>query len=257
MIMIDVRNLTFSYNKKSKKVLDNLNVCFKKGTINVLLGLNGSGKTTLIKIIAGLLDSYNGEIYFEDKNVKEINIREYAKKLSYVSQKSNHIDDFLVRDYLLFGNINKLKFYQSPNKNDEYKVEKMAEKLEILHLLDKKMNEISGGERQTVAICCSLIQNTDIIVLDEPTSALDVKNQYKILSILKELANKEGKTIILSSHNPNHALYLESVVYLLKDGKIFDSGLAKNVITLDKLKTIYGENIVYSNDLPYKEISFN
>ncbi len=256
MRMIELNNLNFRYNKNTKLVLENLSTSFEEGTINVLLGLNGSGKTTLIKVLAGLLERYSGDIYINNDNIKELTIKERSRLISYVSQKNNQIDDFLVREYLLFGKINKMKFYQSPTKEDEVVVEGFARKLEITYLLDKKMSEISGGERQIVSICCALIQNTKIIILDEPTSALDIKNQYKVLSILKELVKTENKTIILSSHNPNHAFYLDGKVYLLKNGNIIENGSAKDDINIDKLKAIYGDNVVYSKDLPYDEISY-
>ncbi len=256
MKMIEINNINFRYNKNSKLVLENLSTCFDEGTINVLLGLNGSGKTTLIKILAGLLEGYDGDIHIDNNDIKALTIKQRSTLISYVSQKNNQIEDFLVREYLLFGKINKMKFYQSPTKDDEMIVEDFARKLEISYLLDKKMSEISGGERQIVSICCALIQDTKIIILDEPTSTLDIKNQYKVLSVLKELVKTENKTIILSSHNPNHALYLDSNVYLIKNSNIIDNGKAKEVITIDKLKTIYGDNVVYSKDLPYNEISF-
>ena len=256
MKMISAENLTFRYNNNSKIVLNDLCFSCEKGTINVLLGLNGSGKTTLIKILAGLLEKYQGQIILDDKNLKGISIKERSKIMAYVSQRSGLIDDFLVEDYLLFGKVNKLSFYQSPTEDDKKRALEYAEKLEITCLLDKKLGEISGGERQIVSICGALIQDTNLIVLDEPTSALDIKNQHKVLSILKGIAKNENKTIILSSHNPNHALYLESNVLLLKDGKIAVQGQANDVITLDCLKMVYGDDICYSNELSYKEISF-
>lgn len=256
MKMIEIHDLCFQYDKKGRAIVDGLSVCFDAGKIHVLLGLNGSGKTTLIKMLAGLLNGYSGTIRLNGKDAANLRVGERAQILSYVPQNNRPIEDFFVKDYLLFGSVNRLKFYQSPTDEDIQQLDRFAKELDIQHLLHQKMNEISGGERQLVSICCALIQNTDIIVLDEPTSALDIKNQYKILSVLKELAHREGKTVILSSHDPNHALYLNSEVYLLKNGKILDGGSAVEVICPDKLKTIYGENIVRSEDLPYHEISF-
>ena len=221
-----------------------------------MIGLNGSGKTTLIKTIAGLLENYQGEVYIGDKNLKELSIKERAKRMAYVSQRSNSVDDFPVLDYLLFGTVSKMNFYQSPKEEDKKKVLDCAEEFGITHLLDKKLGEISGGERQIVSICGAIVQDTDLIILDEPTSALDIKNQNKVLSLIKKIAKEQGKTFILSSHNPNHALYLESNVVLLKDGRILKEGQASEIITTDILKNIYGDNIEYSKNLPYQEVSF-
>lgn len=256
MKMIDIKNLTFKYRKNGKAVIDGLSLSCDKGIVNILLGLNGSGKTTLIKLIAGLLEKYQGEIFLRDKNLKDISVKDRAKIMSYVSQRPVSADDFLVKDYLLFGNANKLKFYQSPTEEDKRKTFEYAEKLGITYLLDKKLGEISGGERQIVSICCALVQDTELIVLDEPTSALDIKNQHKVLSLLKEIAKTEEKTIVLSSHNPNHALYLEGNVFVLQNGKILYEGKASETVTAENLKSVYGDNIEYSRKLPYEEISF-
>ena len=256
MKMIDVKNLSFRYQRKGKLVLDELIFSCEKGTVNVLIGLNGSGKTTLIKTIAGLLENYQGEVYIGDNNLKALSIKERARRMAYVSQRSNAVDDFPVLDYLLFGTVNKMNFYQSPKEEDKKRVLDCAEEFGITHLLDKKLGEISGGERQIVSICGAIVQDTDLIILDEPTSALDIKNQNKVLSLIKKIAKEQGKTFILSSHNPNHALYLESNVVLLKDGRILKEGQASEIITTDILKNIYGDNIEYSKNLPYQEVSF-
>ena len=256
MKMIDVKELSFQYQRKGKLVLDKLNFSCDKGTVNVLIGLNGSGKTTLIKTIAGLLENYQGEVFIDGENLKSLSIKERAKKMAYVSQRSNAVDDFPVLDYLLFGTVNKMNFYQSPKEEDKKKVLDCAKQFGITHLIDKKLGELSGGERQIVSICAAIVQDTNLVILDEPTSALDIKNQHAVLSIIKKIAKEQGKTFILSSHNPNHSLYLNSNVFLLKSGTIVAQGRAEDIINIEALKTVYGEDICYSVELPYKEISF-
>ena len=256
MKMIDVKELSFQYQRKGKLVLDKLNFSCEKGTVNVLIGLNGSGKTTLIKTIAGLLENYQGEVFIDGENLKSLSIKERAKKMAYVSQRSNAVDDFPVLDYLLFGTVNKMNFYQSPKEEDKKRVLDCAKQFGIMHLIDKKLGEISGGERQIVSICAAIVQDTNLVILDEPTSALDIKNQHAVLSIIKKIAKEQGKTFILSSHNPNHSLYLDSNVFLLKSGTIVAQGRAEDIINIEALKTVYGNDICYSVELPYKEISF-
>ena len=256
MKMIDVKELSFQYQRKGKLVLDKLNFSCEKGTVNVLIGLNGSGKTTLIKTIAGLLENYQGEVFIDGENLKSLSIKERAKKMAYVSQRSNAVDDFPVLDYLLFGTVNKMNFYQSPKEEDKKKVLDCAKQFGIMHLIDKKLGEISGGERQIVSICAAIVQDTNLVILDEPTSALDIKNQHAVLSIIKKIAKEQGKTFILSSHNPNHSLYLDSNVFLLKSGTIVAQARAEDIINIEALKTVYVDDICYSVELPYKEISF-
>ena len=254
--MIKIKNLSFQYGSKKPYIIKDLNYEFQNGTITTLLGLNGSGKTTLIKQIVRIYNPSQGQILVDDLDLQSLSIKACSKKISYVAQRSNAIDDFIIKDYLLFGNVNRLSFYRRPTKEDERMVEGIAKKLNCEHLLSKSLGEISGGERQIIAICSALIQNTPYIVLDEPMSALDIKNQHKILLVLKEICQNEGKTIILSTHNPNHALFLDSKVCLLKEGIIFDYGKAKDIINIKKLESIYGEHICFSKDLNYYEISF-
>lgn len=253
---IKINNISFKYDKKTAELtLNDINLNLKEASINVLLGLNGCGKTTLLKLLAGLEKPLSGAIYYDGEELTKISIKERSKRFSYVPQHSYVIGDILVRDYLLFGTANKLAFYQSPGEEEKQLVASVSERLGITHLLDKNIGEVSGGERQIIFIACALIQDTPIILLDEPTSALDIKNQNKVLTVLKEIS-KEGKTIILSSHNPNHALFLDSNVILMNKGVIATTGIAKDLITVEKLTSIYGEHVCYSDELGYREISF-
>lgn len=253
---IKINNISFKYDKKTPELtLNDINLNLKESSINVLLGLNGCGKTTLLKLLAGLEKPLSGAIYYDEEELTKISIKERSKRFSYVPQYSYVIGDILVRDYLLFGTANKLAFYQSPGEEEKQLVASVSERLGITHLLDKNIGEVSGGERQIIFIACALIQDTPIILLDEPTSALDIKNQNKVLTVLKEIS-KESKTIILSSHNPNHALFLDSNVILMNKGVIATTGIAKDLITVEKLTSIYGEHVCYSDELGYREISF-
>jgi len=252
---IDIKNLSFKYSKNAPKTIDNLTLTIDEGSIMVLLGLNGCGKTTLIKLLAGLLKAEEGTIEYDGININNITIRERSKIFSYVPQKTYIADDFFVRDYLTYGFVNALKFYETPKKEQLEKVNQLANEIGISHLLDKKMGKISGGERQIVTIASCILQDTPIILLDEPTSALDLKNQNIVLSLLKKIAS-EGKTIVLSTHNPNHTLFLNSKVSLMDQGSIVKEGSATDLVKIDVLKTIYGDSICYSSDLMYEEISF-
>ena len=131
-----------------------------------------------------------------------------------------------------------------------------ARRFDIESLLTKKLNELSGGERQKVYICSAYLQDTPLIVLDEPMSALDLKNQSLIVDVLKELRD-EGKTIILSTHNPNIALVLDSHVILMNNGEIYRLGRCNDVVNVDILKTIYGDKLVSTKEVGYDEVTIS
>lgn len=255
MNSISISHVYYAYHK-NHNVLYNMTIDFESKKIHTLLGLNGSGKTTLIKILAGLFVPNSGTVSVKDIDIRTINYLERSKYIAYVRQGSNTGDDHYVRDYLSFGMMNQLNWYQSPTLEHKEIVLKNAEKFNISHLMDKKMNELSGGQKQIVMICRAFIQNTDIIILDEPTSALDFKNQSLVLRLLKDIVEKDQKTIILSTHNPNHALFLNSNVVLIDQGKVIESGSAREIICIEKLKQVYGDTIVKSREQDYEEMTF-
>ena len=256
-MIIKTSNLSFKYDKRAAKfILNSINLNIKEGTVNVLLGLNGCGKTTLIKLLAGLEKPLEGNIEYDSINLQKMKIRDRAKVFSYVPQQANVTNDVPVRQYLSYGTTNTLAFYEHPGKEEMELVEQTAERLHITHLLDKNLGEISGGELQIVLIACALIQRTPVMLLDEPTSALDMKNQNLVLSLLKDISKEENKTIILSSHNPNNALFLDANVILINNGKVYEEGSAKDLIKAEQLVPIYGEHVCFSKELGYEEISF-
>ncbi len=254
--MIEARNLSFRYGAGGKPVADDISFEIKNGTVTVLLGPNGCGKTTLIKMIAGLLSPSAGEIFIDGKNSRDYSIAERSKKIAYVAQKTSNVGDYSVRDYLSFGLVNTTRFYRKPSGEYLARIDECADRLRIRCLLDKDIAEISGGERQLVAICSALVQNTEIILMDEPTSALDLSNRALILGSIKDICAIDGITVVLSSHDPNHALFLGSNVIVIKDGKIICTGASEEIVKPQTLKCIYGDDICLSKELPYDEISF-
>lgn len=252
---IEIQDLSFRYGKQYPIVLDGISLQIPARSVTVLLGLNGCGKTTLIKLMAGLLKPNSGGIRYDGLNLDQISYHERSRLFAYVPQRSAAIDDVLVEEYLVCGMSNEMRFYQLPKKEHYQKAHELSQRLHIEGLLKKKLGETSGGERQIISLCSALLQNSKAILLDEPLSALDLRNQGLVLSTLKEIAEEEGKTMVLSTHNPNHALFLDCGVALMENGRIKEYGPAKEVITLDHLKPIYGEKLVLSKALPYDEVS--
>lgn len=250
---LEIKNLSFKYT--NDYILKNVSYNFKINEITVILGLNGSGKTTLLKLMCNFLPKYEGEVLINNELVKTMKPSQLSKYISFVPQLTNDSNDFLVKDFLTFGLVNSIKFYEQPKEKHLIYVEKIVNELELNYLLNKKMNELSGGEKQMIYICAAVIQNTPIIILDEPVSALDMNNQYKILTLLKKLRN-DGKTVILTAHNPNICLYLESNVLIINNNKIYKNGYAKDIINIENLREVYGDNLIFSKESKYNEITF-
>ena len=253
--MLKVNNLNFSYSKNNEDTLKDISFELDNNKIYVILGLNGCGKTTLLRLLNGFYKPKSGEILINDVNLNKYSIKERSKLFSLVAQ-TLYIDylNMTVGNYLELSFINKTKFYENNAKKYLQNIKDMLIKFNIENLLNKQVNELSGGQKQLIEICATLLQDTPIIYFDEPTSALDLKNAENVLSLIKQTS--KDKTIILTSHNPNHALYLNCEVILMGKGSIIEIGHAKDIITLEKLKPIYGDKIKYSDLLEYKEISF-
>ena len=225
--LLCISNLYYKYNKQSEYILNNISLCIKQNDFILLYGANGSGKTTLLKLIAGILKPTFGNVLikFSDKlqkdifvDINKLSLLDRSKYISYVRQDFYNISNILVRDYLILGMVNELKFYEKPTKEQMKNVEKFANELSIAKFLDKKFSELSGGEKQLVAICQSLLQNSSILIFDEPTASLDSDNQELVISTLTKLTTTYNKTIILSTHNKEHKNTAGCTIKILKDG---------------------------------------
>lgn len=236
---IEVTDLSFEY-EKNKPVLDNICFNVEQGSVVAILGKNGCGKSTLLDCIIGYNVFKSGSIKVNGRDIKELSDKELSKNIAYISQKTDINLDYSVLEFILFGRNCRLKFGASPTQPDYDIAKANAEKCGLTHLLSKDINKLSGGERQLVFIARALTQESPIIIMDEPTASLDYGNQLKIYEIIKEL-QKDGKTIIFTTHNPEHVLYLDCLVAVVQSMKITKTGQAKDIITPTTLKEIYGD----------------
>lgn len=237
---IKISNLSFSYEKH--KIYSDLSLEIESNKITFIMGNNGCGKTTLLKLITNILQPLNGDIIIKGKSTSKYSDKELSKIIAYVPQNIKQNVDFLVKDYLIFGRTPYLKFGANPTNDDYDIVYKYSEKMLIQSFLDKNFNELSGGQKQLITITRALIQETPIMLMDEPMSALDIGKQADFLCILKELISM-GKTVILTSHNPNHALQIESNVCLIDDRKIIGIGKNVDVLNSKNIKKVYGSKV--------------
>ena len=232
--IIEIKNLSFGY-EKNIKVLDNLSVSFNSSRIIALIGRNGSGKSTFLDCLLGV-NEYQGEILINNQNIKELSSKTYAKLVSFIPQSVQINIDYSIRDFILFGRNPHVGFGLSFKDEDYRIVDENANKCGIKELLDKDINKVSGGERQLAFIARALTQETPIIVMDEPTASLDFGNQQKLFRIMKNLV-QEGKTIIFTTHNPNHLVNLDCDIYSVTDGVLKKI----DILTEETIKDIYGD----------------
>lgn len=207
----------------------NLEIC--KGDFIALLGPNGSGKSTLVKHFNGLLKPTKGRVIVDGIDTKDITTAQLAKKVGYVFQNPDHqIFAEKLYDELAFG-LRNLKF---PENEIKKRVEEAARFAGLSERLDDFPFFMSTGERKRLTIASIISMNPEVIILDEPTTGQDYKNCKNIMNLIKEL-HKQGKTIILITHDMNIVgEYCEKLV-LLNEGKVMKEGTTKEIFANDEV----------------------
>ncbi len=234
-MLIDVQNLSFAY--KEQPVLQNLSFSIEKNKVYYLLGENGAGKTTLFRCMLGLLP-FKGNILLNNTPLMRLTEKERSAQMAYIPQVHTSAFKYSVLDMVLMGTARTLSVFKSPGASEKERALDALQKLSILHLKDRDFCTLSGGEKQLVIIARALAQNARILLMDEPSSSLDYGNQIRLSERILHLS-KEGYTILLSSHNPEHALRFGDQVLALKDGALLSQGTPQDVITDDLIFSLY------------------
>ena len=235
-MQIRIDNVEFSYT--SAPVLNDISLDIDGPAFVSILGPNGVGKSTLIHCINKILQPTSGSVFIDGKDVRETSIKELAKQIGYVPYSANDTFPLTVVDTVMMGRHPHSKWKSLDNDLDVvYDTLKM---LGISHLAMRQFNELSAGQHQKVMLARGLVQEPKILLLDEPTSNLDIRHQLDVTKMLKRLSVEKGILIIMISHDINIAAKYADSVILMFQGKIFDVGTPKEVITEDNLRTVYG-----------------
>ena len=238
MEVIRISGLSFSYGLEFG--LRDVSLTVGSGEVVTLLGPNGSGKTTLIKCINALLPPKDGCVFISGQDVMKYSRTDLAKAVGYVPQSHNPSFPFSVSDIVLMGRVSHLDIFQQPSKSDKEKADLALNTVGLSHLKDRIYTQISGGERQLALIARALAQEPKVLILDEPTAHLDFKNQITTLHVVRKLAKDRNIAVIMSLHEPNHALLFSDYVALMNKGRISAFGKADEVITKDNIQLTYG-----------------
>lgn len=228
MHVLEVKDLIRNYQKhflkdseEDVKVLKGLNFAVDQGEFIGIMGKSGCGKTTLLKVLGMIDKQTGGEVLFMGQNTTKL----YGDELADIRRKQI---GFIFQDFYLMDSLTVEENIMLPMILGKAKVsvmtkaaEKYAEQFQISHLLKKNPYELSGGEKQRVAICRALINDPDLILADEPTGNLDSKSGKIVIDSLTRINREFGKTIVMVTHDPQMASYCSRII-LLKDGVILD-----------------------------------
>ena len=226
---LQVKNGTFGY--KNKSILQNIELYIDGNTVLTVLGPNGVGKTTLLKCIMGFLRWGEGETLLNGKPLNTYSNKEIWQNISYVPQAKKSVFSYTVEDMVVMGLSATQNFFEVPKKEEYDKTYQMLETVGISKLIGKFCNELSGGELQMVMIARALVSNPELLILDEPESGLDMKNQIRILDIIKQASQGMNTACIINTHFPNHALNISDKTLLMgyDNNKLF--GDTKELLT--------------------------
>lgn len=213
MSSLSIKNVKKTYDNK-KTVINNVSLEIKDKEFIVLVGASGCGKSTLLRMIAGLEDISEGEIYIDDKKVN--NVPPKDRDIAFVFQSYALYPHLTVRENIAFG----LKMRKVPKAEIEKKVQEAAEILNLGEYLDRKPKQLSGGQRQRVALGRAIVRNPKVFLMDEPLSNLDAKLRVQMRSEIKKLHEKLQTTFIYVTHDQTEALTMGDRIVVLNNGDI-------------------------------------
>lgn len=220
------------------QVIENLDLSIQGGTITAIIGANGAGKSSLLKALARKIKTSKGSVLLDGISINELSKPELDKKIGLLqampaARGTESVFDLVARSAMNSQEISRV----SPRLNLE--VQQILERTGLSQLANKKLGELSSGSRQVALIAAALVKNPEVLLLDEPTSSLDYSHQLQVINLLSSLKRERGMTIVAVVHDLNLAARFADRIVILKDGKVVDQGLAKEVITPNNLATAF------------------
>lgn len=215
------KNITKRFNESAQPILQHFDVDIYKGDFTVIMGASGAGKSTLLYALSGMNQIDEGEIYYQQKEIANLNEKQMAAlrstEFGFVFQQTH-----LVSNLTLLENVT-VAGYLNPNrtgKETDERAKQLLHSMHVEHAMDRLPSKVSGGEAQRAAIARAMINEPKLLFADEPTGALNRKNSDEVLSILSEL-HKKGQSILMVTHDMRSAACGNRILYL-EDGKILD-----------------------------------
>jgi iron complex transport system ATP-binding protein len=241
MISLKISQVDFSY--LDGLVLHNIDLSVKAGEMVALLGPNGSGKTTLLKLASGILKPLQGEIRLDGDNLSSLSRRSIARNIAVVPQQFHMPFAFTTGEVVMLGRTPFFRALAEESEADRQWVTNALEQVGVSELVERRFDELSGGERQKVILAMALAQQPKLLLLDEPTVHLDIAHQMEILELVRGLNLGQGLTVIAAMHDLNlAALYFDRLV-LLKEGKVWADGAPGQVLTEARISEVFSASV--------------
>lgn len=220
-------------------ISDNLDVQIPRGRVTAIIGPNACGKSTLLRTCSRLLKSRGGEVLLDGKSVHSGSHREFARRLSMLTQGPVPPSGYLVEDLVSAGRMPHQGIFRQWSKQDEFAIECAMSHCKLHELRYRDMDTLSGGQRQRAWMGMALAQDTPVMILDEPTTFLDLAAQIDLLDLARKLNVEEGRTVVMILHDLNMAARYADHIIAMRAGRIIASGTAKDVLTPSTLREVF------------------
>lgn len=248
MAKLEIQNITLGYAQIT--VVRDLSFQINSGELVGLVGPNGCGKTSIIRALSRVLPMRSGKISLDGTELRGISRNELARLIGVVPQNPYLPDTFTVSEVVLCGRNPHLGLLRGESAKDIAIVWRAMESTGISHLAQRRIGELSGGEKQRVTIARVLAQEPEVILLDEPTANLDISHQLEILDLITGLCYKKAMAGLIAIHDLNIAAQYCTRVMVLKNGQIRAEGTPAQVITAGNIWEVFG---IDSTILPHPE----
>jgi iron complex transport system ATP-binding protein len=244
--MIDVRDLVVRYDGAPKPALDGMSLGAERSALTALVGPNGSGKSTLVRAMIGRVPVERGSIHIEGQDALALSRRAFARRVAVVTQRDEPAFPLLGREYIALGRYAHGGLFRTA-QTDDPAVDAAAERAGVTAFLDRRTDQLSGGEWQRLRIARALAQGGEALVLDEPTTFLDIGHEMALFELLADLA-RSGLAVLLVSHQLNLVARFASHVVLLHRGTVAAAGTPAAVMQGSVLESVYEWPLVVTHD---------
>ncbi len=211
-----------------------------RGEFLALTGPNGSGKTTLLRTVLGFLPPTEGEVEVLGTPVRDLSVRERARRVAWVPQDEQARDDVPLRDYVLYGRYPHHGRLERETPSEHRLVDSILASVGLQELAEQGLLSISGGERQRATLARALAQSTPVLLLDEPTAHLDIAHQLDLLGRVRTLARERGVTVLAALHDLNLAARFADRILVLSRGRVVADGPAATVLSEELVARVWG-----------------
>ncbi|RVV96827.1 ABC transporter ATP-binding protein [Mesobaculum littorinae] len=239
---MSVRSVGAGYGSGStaRAVLQDVSLDIPDGALTILVGPNGCGKSTLLKTMARILPASSGAVLLDGRPIHATPSRNVARRLAILPQGPVAPEGLTVRELVGQGRFPHQTLLRQMSRDDRRAIDAAMAAADVAQFADSPVSRLSGGQRQRCWIAMVLAQETDIILLDEPTTFLDLKVQVDLLVLLRRIAHRDGRTLVVVLHELNLAAAFADLLVMMKDGRIVAQGAVDATFTPQTLQDVFG-----------------